>query len=260
MLGVVGNRKKGFAELRALVENPTSWPVPVVAPPVEPGSERESWTHSMLTLAHYVAPQENVSTSKVDKVLLHPVFGTLFFFLIMFLFFQVIFTVAAPFQGWIEDFFSWLGELSAEHITNPLLSSFVNTALIGGVGGVLVFVPQILLLFYMEMPPYRIPTGKTVLSDMWKSTSIFLRKVGRIILVSTIVIWALINFSSQQHTIEEHHMDKVQAVQYTTDHSVAASTGKAVEPVVSPLGFDWRITIGLIGSLAAREVFVATMG
>ncbi|WQD12855.1 MAG: FeoB small GTPase domain-containing protein [Lawsonella clevelandensis] len=99
VVGVVGNRKKGFAELRALVENPTSWPVPVVAPPAEPGPERESWTHSMLTLAHYVAPQENVTTSKVDKVLLHPVFGTLFFFLIMFLFFQVIFTVAAPSKG-----------------------------------------------------------------------------------------------------------------------------------------------------------------
>ncbi|WQD12857.1 MAG: hypothetical protein U1U88_000987 [Lawsonella clevelandensis] len=50
-----------------------------------------------------------------------------------------------------------------------------------------------LLPFYMEMPPYRIPTGKTVLSDMWKSTSMFLRKVGRIILVATIVIWALMN-------------------------------------------------------------------
>ncbi len=392
VVGVVGNRKKGFAELRALVENPTGWPVPVVAPPAEPGPERESWTHSMLTLAHYVAPQENVTTSKVDKVLLHPVFGTLFFFLIMFLFFQVIFTVAAPFQGWIEDFFGWLGELSAAHISNPLLSSFVNTALIGGVGGVLVFVPQILLLFllislmenvgymsraaylmdrvmasaglegrafvallssvacavpgimatrtmpsskdriatimaaplmtcsarlpvylllvgmlvdpgqrvgpfsvqgialfglyvlggasamfaawafkrtslkstllpfYMEMPPYRIPTGKTVLSDMWKSTSMFLRKVGRIILVATIVIWALMNIPPQQQTIDEQHMDETQAVQYTIDHSAAATVGKAVEPVFSPLGFDWRITIGLIGSLAAREVFVATMG
>ena len=392
VVGVIGNRKKGFTELRKLVEDPTSWPTPIVAPPAEPGPERESWTHSMLALSHYEAPQENTTTSKVDKVLLHPVFGTLFFFLIMFLFFQVIFTVAAPFQGWIEDFFAWLGDLSADHITNPLLASFVNNALIGGVGGVLVFVPQILLLFllislmdnigymsraaylmdrvmasaglegrafvallssvacavpgimatrtmpsskdriatimaaplmtcsarlpvylllvgmlvdpnkhagpfsiqgivlfglyvlggasamlaawvfkhtnlksehvpfYMEMPPYRLPTGKTVLSDMWKSTKIFLSKVGRIILVSTIIVWGLMNFPSQQKVIDEQHLDDVQAVEYTTDHSVAASIGKAVEPIFSPLGFDWRITIGLIGSLAAREVFVATMG
>ena len=112
----------------------------------------------------------------------------------------------------------------------------------------------------MEMPPYRLPTGKTVLSDMWKSTKIFLSKVGRIILVSTIIVWGLMNFPSQQKVIDEQHLDDVQAVEYTTDHSVAASIGKAVEPIFSPLGFDWRITIGLIGSLAAREVFVATMG
>lgn len=67
----------------------------------------------------------------------------------MFAFFQVIFTLAAPLQGYVERLFAYLGGQAAEHIANPWLAGFVSDAVFGGVGGVVVFLPQIALLFLM---------------------------------------------------------------------------------------------------------------
>ena len=114
------------------------------------------------------------------------------------------------------------------------------------------------LPFYLEMPPYRIPTLRGILRAVWSPVWMFLRKVGTIILVVTAVLWVLINFPARE--AETAHMDEAEAQSYVMEHSFAGMAGRAVEPVFEPLGFDWRVDIGLIGSFAAREVFVSTMG
>ena len=121
-----------------------------------------------------------------------------------------------------------------------------------------------LLPFYMEMPPYRIPTLRSVGIAMWEPTKAFLRKAGTIILVVTIAIWALttIPFRSDAELAAAgvDPTDDVAVTAYTMEHSAAAGIGKAVEPVFRPLGFDWRVDVALVGSLAAREVAVSTLG
>ena len=102
----------------------------------------------MLEAAHYRAPGTHARTRKLDAVLLHPVWGSLVFFAAMFALFQLIFTVAAPIQGWIEEGFAFLGDVAREHIGIDWLAGLVADGLIGGVGGVLTFVPQIFLLFF----------------------------------------------------------------------------------------------------------------
>lgn len=122
----------------------------------------------------------------------------------------------------------------------------------------------ILLPFYMEMPPYRIPTLRSVGIAMWEPTKAFLHKAGTIIMLTTIVIWALTTFPMRSNAeFTKAGIDPsndVAVAAYTMDHSIAGSIGKAVEPVFEPLGFDWRIDVSLIGSLAAREVSVSTLG
>ena len=108
----------------------------------------------------------------------------------------------------------------------------------------------------MEMPPYRVPSVRSVVATMWASAGVFLRKVARIIFVTTMVLWLLLNLPAR--TPETAGMDTAHA--YTMEHSYAATVGHAIEPVFEPLGFDWRIDVGLLGSLSAREVFVSTLG
>lgn len=409
---VIGTKKSTLSPVRDILGDPDSWSRPAVPPPTEAGPMLADWTESVLQLADYRPPREHAPTSRIDRLLLHPVLGTLVFLLVMFLFFQVVFTVAAPFQDWIETFFGYLGTLVADHVSQPILADFLSTALIGGVGGVLVFVPQILLMFlliaimenigymsraafltdrvmsraglegrafvamlssfacavpgimatrsmpsskdriavamsaplvtcsarlpvfvlltgmlissdarigpiqtqglvmfglyllgglsamlaaavlkrtprlrsglvpfYMEMPPYRVPTVKSVLLMMWDSTKVFLRKVGKIILLTSIVLWLLLSLPAHTAQAEQVRTDAVAAAtaggatadeaqaigeadsrSYVMENSYAASIGKFVEPVFAPLGFDWRIDIGIVGSFAAREVVVSTLG
>lgn len=103
--------------------------------------------------------------------------------------------------------------------------------------------------FILELPPYRWPSLKTVLLHMWERSRLFLKRAGTIILAMSIVLWALMSFPK----IET--VDPTQQLQ----QSIAGQMGKTLEPLIEPLGFDWRIGIGLVGSFAAREVFVSTM-
>ncbi len=112
--------------------------------------------------------------------------------------------------------------------------------------------------FYMEMPPYRLPSARSVLASVWGSAGMFLRKVARIIFVVTMVLWLLLNFPARG--AETADLSPAEASAVTVEQSWGADLGRAVEPVFEPLGFDWRIDVGLIGSLAAREVFVSTLG
>lgn len=103
----------------------------------------------MLTAAHYTVSEVDERTRRIDSVLLHPVWGALVFFATMFAFFQVVFTVAAPVQGWIEAGCAAIADLARGAIGIDWLAGLVADGLIGGVGGVLSFVPQITLLFLM---------------------------------------------------------------------------------------------------------------
>lgn len=386
---VIGHRGRGVAELRASMLDWPTWPTPVVPPP-DDEEGLAAWSTSVLDRAAYRPAGPPSLTNRVDALLLHPIWGLLVFVAVMTAFFQTIFTVAAPLQGLIETLFGWLGERAAATISQPLLADFVDTALINGLGGVLVFLPQIMLLFvllallegvgylaraavlmdrvmavsgldgrafvsmlssmacavpgimstrtlpssrdrlatmlaaplmpcsarlpvyvllvgllfspddrvgpfgaqglamfalyllggvstmvvasvlratalrrgglpfYLELPPFRVPTLRSVAEQVWSPAKLFLRKMGTVILAATVVLWALMAFPTRG--AETAGMDDAAAAAYVLDHSYAADLGRAVEPVFEPLGFDWRIDVGLVGAMAAREVFVSTLG
>ena len=112
------------------------------------------------------------------------------------------------------------------------------------------------LPFYMELPPYRLPTARLLMSQVWGSVSAFLRRAGSIILMVSIALWFLLTFPTVDPPAGA---DSAAARRHALEHSYAGRAGHAIEPLVAPLGFDWKISVGLIGSLAAREVIVATL-
>jgi ferrous iron transport protein B len=393
---VVAAQGEGLPLLREELGSWRDWPLVPVPPPVDP-RERDAWGESVLASAGYRPARPDGVTQRVDAVLLHPVWGTIAFFAVMAAFFQTVFGLAAPLQGFVEAVFSWLSELVRAHVQNRWLAGLLGDAVIGGVGGVLVFVPQIALLFlliavlegvgymsraaflmdrvmakaglegrafvallssvacavpgimatrtlpsardrtatmmaaplmtcsarlpvyilligllvdpstrwgpfgaqgvimfglyllgavsamvaawcfkkisdrrgallpfYMEMPPYRIPSARSVLFTMWDSARTFLRKCSTIILATTLTLWLLLNLPLQSTTgmaaAGVDTGDRAAVTAYTVDHSYAADLGRAVAPVFAPLGFDWRINIGILSAQSARETFVATLG
>lgn len=378
----------GVDDIRALLADVPAWTRPVVSPPTQ-DAQLAPWSRSVLAAAEYTPAGQDTRSRRIDAVLLHPVAGLAVFFATMFLFFQAIFTVAAPLQDLVEQGFAWLGA-QAQHIPNDTLASLVGNGIIGGVGATLVFVPQIMLLFlvlsllenvgylsraaflmdrimaatglegrafvamlssfacavpgimatrtipssrnriatiitaplmtcsarlpvyvlltsllvepgqrygpfnaqglvlfglyvlgglsalvavavfkatalrdaslpfYMEMPPYRFPSIRNVVTTMWHSVRMFLRKAGGIILTTTVALWVLLNFPARG--AETAGMGDTEKAAYVIDHSYAASIGRFIEPIFAPLGFDWHICVGLLGATSAREVFVATLG
>ena len=396
VVAVTAGDKDQLGALRDLIADPGSWRRPALPPPTDPAQAR-SWAQSVLDAARWQVPARDRRTERIDRVLLHPVWGTLIFFATMFAFFQVIFTLAAPLQDGIDTVFGRLGDQVSTHVDNPLLAGFLGQALIGGVGSVVVFLPQIALLFllisilegsgylsraaflmdrvmaraglegrafvallsslacaipgimatrslpsakdrlatmmsaplmtcsarlpvyvlligmlvpgsatigpvgaqgvvmfalyllgavsamvtawifkkitgrhgptmpfYMEMPSYKLPRLRSMGLAVWEACKSFLRKVGRIILAVSIVLWVLLNVPTHSdaalRSAGVDPADQTAVSSYTLDHSVAAGVGKAVQPIFAPLGFDWRINIGVLASTSAREVFVATLG
>jgi len=367
-------------------------------------------------------PPKRASTDALDRVLLHPVLGFAAFLLVMLIVFQALFSWADPAIGLVEGAFGWLQELSKAKLPEGVLRDLLTEGVIGGVGNVVVFLPQILLLFlfiglledsgYMarvaylmdrimrvlglhgrafvpmlsgfacavpailatrtmerrrdrlltmlviplmtcsarlpvytliiaalfppmqlggwlplqgllmvamyvlsvvvtllaaavigrtvvrgrriplilELPPYRVPNARGVLRMMWERSSVFLKEAGTVILACTIVLWALLSFPrtdspSTASAVTAQTVATMTTEATTTNVTTAESTttavtpraadqskataleksyagrlGKALEPAIRPLGFDWRIGVGLIGAFAAREVFVSTMG
>jgi ferrous iron transport protein B len=103
----------------------------------------------------------------------------------------------------------------------------------------------------LELPPYRMPVMRVLLVNVWRRVKSFLVDAGTIILALTIVLWALLSYpKAPAGTAPGDNLR----------HSVAGQIGRAVEPVLAPLGFDWRIGVGIMGAFAAREVFVSTLG
>jgi ferrous iron transport protein B len=110
--------------------------------------------------------------------------------------------------------------------------------------------------FYMEIPPYRLPPLRLVASQVWGSTRAFLRRAGSIILAVSVVLWALLSFPRAEAPAGA---SPVEARRLALEQSFAGRAGHALEPLIRPLGFDWKIGVGLLSSLAAREVIVATL-
>ena len=104
-------------------------------------------------------------------------------------------------------------------------------------------------VFIMELPPYRLPSWKAVVIHMWERSGLFLKRAGTVILAMSVILWALMTYPKHPG------LEKAEALKA----SFAGQAGTLMEPVIKPLGFDWRVGIGLIGSFAAREVFVSTM-
>lgn len=396
VVSVVAGSRAGVDRLREVMADPAGWSRPPLPPPTDPDS-LTGWVDSVLDAARYECPLADPRTRAVDRVMLHPVWGTLVFFATMYAFFQTIFTVAAPAQSAIESAFTSLAGFVTDHVHPDWLAGLLGGGVIGGVGTVVTFLPQIALLFllislleqvgylsraaflmdrlmaraglegrafvallssmacaipgimatrslpsarhrlatmmsaplmtcsarlpvyvllvgllvspdarwgpfgaqgtvmfglyllgavsamtaawvfswfgdrrggampfYMEMPPYRLPSVRSVALSVWEACAAFLRKVTRIILVTTIVLWLLLNLPARGEAdlaaagVDTSSPTAVSA--YVLDHSYAASVGKAVEPAFAPQGFDWRIDIGIIASLSARETFVSTLG
>jgi ferrous iron transport protein B len=346
------------------------------------------------------------ATERVDRVLLHRVAGFAIFTGVMFVVFMALFAWADPAIGLIEQAFGWLGDQTRAGLGEGIVTDFLVDGVINGVGSVLVFLPQILLLFFfigiledcgymarvaylmdrimrtmnlhgrafvpmlsgfacavpavlatrtmerkrdrlltmmvvplmtcsarlpvytlvigalfptatfgistkgmlmsamylfsvataliaawvlsrtvkplrgrrlpfvIELPPYRLPRLGDVIRMMWEKTSAFLREAGTVILACTIVLWALLSFPRELPSgspdydalIEAAPTDEAKAALEAEEsgarlrNSYAGRLGHAIEPAIEPLGFDWKIGIGLIGAFAAREVFVSTMG
>jgi ferrous iron transport protein B len=133
--------------------------------------------------------------------------------------------------------------------------------------------------FLLELPPYRRPLAREVLRQVYLRCRVFVTQTGTVILAISLVLWALLSFPRQglEPEVYEAGLVRAQALEGSErdealahleredsasqlEHSVAGRIGHLIEPVIEPLGFDWRIGIGLVASFAAREVLVSTLG
>lgn len=350
-------------------------------------------------------PTEANFSSKLDKWLVHPVLGYLIFLVLLLVIFQTVFTLASYPMDWIDlgtsSLASWLGTIMPEGV----FTSLIVDGVIPGIGGVLIFIPQIALLFFMlaileetgymarvvfitdklmrpfglngksvvpllssaacaipgimatrtisswqerlttilvapliscsarlpvytllialvipskivfgflnlqglvlfalyllgiisallvawvikqffkkkelsvfllEMPAYKTPRWGNVGIEVFEKVKIFVFDAGKIILAISIILWALASFGPGNDM--EHYAGKIQAPKVQTEeamadyesqvasikleHSYMGHMGKFIEPVIKPLGYDWKMGISLLTSFAAREVFVGSL-
>jgi len=113
--------------------------------------------------------------------------------------------------------------------------------------------------FVMELPPYRMPTVRGTLIHMWERAWLFLRKAGTIIVGISILLWAMTSYPKAPQA-ELAGLDAEEAQKAELSYSVAGRIGHALEPVMKPIGFDWKTSTAMIGAFAAKEVFVAQLG
>lgn len=115
--------------------------------------------------------------------------------------------------------------------------------------------------FVMELPPYRMPTLLATLRHMWDKCEQYLRKIGTIVLASTVIIWFLSYYprpKAAEESLSVAETEQIAAQNY--EHSFIGMIGKAIEPVMEPMGLNWRATIGIITSIPAKELVVSTLG
>ena len=319
--------------------------------------------------------EKSRATHFIDAIVTHRVWGYPIFFLFMYLMFEVTFTVGQYPMDWIEAGVAWLGEFISVHMPEGPLKAMLVDGVIGGVGSVIVFLPNILILYFfislmedsgymaraafimdkimhkmglhgksfiplimgfgcnvpaimasrtienrksrlvtmfinplmscsarlpiylvltaaffphhaslvllsvyaigivlaivmarlfcrflvkgddtpfvMELPPYRLPTSKAIFRHTWEKGAQYLRKMGGIILVASVVIWAL-GYYPQSESYE--------TVTEQQENSYIGRIGKAIEPVMEPLGFDWKLGVGLLSGVGAKELVVSSLG
>lgn len=386
-----------------------------------PHTNRHTWACGAGLRAGHDATETEPSRLRelADQWLTHPLLGVVGFSIIMAAVFVLIFNIAAYPMDWIDLTFSTIGEYVGGLLPEGLLASFIVDGLIGGVGGVVIFLPQICLLFFaltlledtgylaraafvadrimqkvglpgkafipmlsahacaipgimstkviesrrdrlitilvlpfmtcsarlpvyamitamlfadslwkggvvflgaymlgiivamcasfvlgktilrgkpqelvIELPPYRWPSLRTAVLTMIDRGAVFLKQAGTVILLLSILLWAAATFpqlpedqvtqiaspadaaqyeawaAEADALAEAGSVEDAQAVEsqmgnmyarYALQHSVAGRVGKVIEPVFEPLGFDWRIDIGVVTSFAAREVMVSTL-
>ena len=104
--------------------------------------------------------------------------------------------------------------------------------------------------FVMELPPYRFPTGKAMLRHTWEKGKQYLKKMGGIILVASIIVWALGYFPHNDQLTKQEQQEQ----------SFIGHIGKAIEPVFRPQGFSWKLDVGLLAGVGAKEIVASTMG
>ena len=105
--------------------------------------------------------------------------------------------------------------------------------------------------FVMELPPYRMPSSKSILRHTWEKGAQYLRKMGGIIMIASMVIWALGYYPNH---------DAYNSVAEQQEHSYIGQVGHTIEPLIDPLGFDWKLGIGLLSGVGAKELVVSTLG
>lgn len=344
-------------------------------------------------------------SEKADEILTNRWLGLVIFFVVNFFIFQAMFTWAAYPMQWIESAFGWIGDQVKQTISSPGWSSFISDGILAGLGGILVFIPQIAILFFLitiledfgymaravymfdrllqkfglngkslvsliaggacaipaimstrtisnqkerlittlvtpfiscsaripvytilvgfvvasthrigpfntqgllfmglyllgivtallagwilkqiiksdersflmiELPDYKMPDFKVALQTAFSKTSSFVVEAGKVILIISLVLWVLSSYGprskmeTSRQVVEQMKLDQNLNDQETADllankkleASYAGTIGKWMEPLIKPLGFDWKIGIALFTSFAAREVFVGTM-
>ena len=347
-----------------------------------------------------VTKQENAHltmTERIDKILIHQVFGIPIFLFFMWGLFQLTFEIGSIPMDWIDGFFSWFGEVIGSTISNDHIRSLIVDGIIGGVGAVVLFIPNIVILFIgisllestgymsrvaflldgffhkfglhgqsfiplvtgfgcsipaymsarvlkndrdrlltlfiigfmscgarlpvyvlfagaffgesqagnilfaiyilgaligllaakvlrltafkgldepfvMEMPKYRLPSFKLIWHTVKTKTWMYLKKAGTFIAAAAMLVWFLSNYPHNQR-IEESYVSKIEVAaeeqkpvlqnqlkEVLLEQSYLGRIGKFIEPVFTPLGFDWKMAVALQTGLAAKEVVVSTLG
>ena len=105
--------------------------------------------------------------------------------------------------------------------------------------------------FVMELPPYRMPTAKSIFRHTWEKGAQYLKKMGGIIMIASIIIWFLGYYPNH---------DAYETVAEQQENSYIGQLGRGIEPVIKPLGFDWKLGIGLLSGVGAKELVVSTLG
>lgn len=104
--------------------------------------------------------------------------------------------------------------------------------------------------FVMELPPYRMPTAKAIARHTWEKGKQYLKKMGGVILVASIIIWALGYFPHNDELTRQQQLEQ----------SYIGMIGKTIQPVFAPQGFDWKLSVGLVSGVGAKEIVASTMG
>jgi len=134
---------------------------------------------------------------------------------------------------------------------------------------------------YLELPTYKLPSARSVIMNLVDRAKLFIMRVGTVILAATVILWAMMSFewvptdatpfeqarqavmtnSTLDNDAQTAMLEQIdgQEAALRTEHSIGGQMGKFIEPVLKPLGFDWRMSIGIIASFAAREVFVSSL-